>query len=149
ASREDVDWFRFEDLLAEGRSLAAAGRATEAVERLTTALDLGASPPILDIDDGQIYAEIRGRWSALRQEALEERYAAQLAAGQHRVIVRDLEQAVREHPYNEGLRAKLVVALYRSGRQRDALQALQDARRVLADDVGVEPGPELRRLESA
>ncbi len=104
---------------------------------------------MLDIDDGATYAEIRGRWSTLRQDVKEELLGARLAVGEHRSVLRDLEAAVKEQPYNEGLRAKFVTALLRSGRQRDALQALQDARRALADEVGVEPGPELRRLETA
>ena len=149
AGRDEVDWFRLEDLLADGRTLLAAGRAAEAAERLSEAWTISVSPPVLDIDDGAAAAEIRGRWVTRRQEVRDELLGARLATGEHRAVLRDLEDAVGEQPYDEGLRAKLVIALYRSGRQRDALQALQDARRVLADEVGVEPGPELRRLETA
>ena len=149
AERDDVDWFRAEDLLAEGRALLADGHPTDAITRFTRALELVDSPPSLDLDDGNVVAQIRGRWEALREEVCEELLGARLTAGEHRAALRDLEEAVKEHPYNEGLRARLVLALYRSGRQRDALQALADARRALADDVGVEPGPELRRLEAA
>ncbi len=149
AERAEVDWFRFEDLLAEGRSLLLAGRAADAAERLSSAWAMSASPPVLDIDDSAAASEIRSRWTTRRQEVRDELLGARLANGEHRAVLRDLEDAVAEQPYDEGLRAKLVTALYRSGRQRDALQALQDARRVLADEVGVEPGPELRRLEAA
>ena len=110
AGRHEVDWFRFEDLLAEGRSLLEAGRPKEAAERLTQALEIGASPPVLDIDDGATYAEIRGRWSTLRQDVKEELLGARLAVGEHRSVLRDLEAAVKEQPYNEGLRAKFVTA---------------------------------------
>jgi DNA-binding SARP family transcriptional activator len=149
ADRTDVDWFRFEDLLTEGRAQLAAGRPNEAIATLSEAYDMSTAPPQLDIDDSATAAEIRGRWTSLRGAVHEELLGARLAAGDHRAVVADLEVAVRDHPYDEGLRAKLVLALYRSGRQRDALQALQDARRALADEVGVEPGPELRRLETA
>src|SRR5205085_10806905 len=68
AAREDVDWFRMEDLLAEGRSLLAAGRAPEAAERLRQAWSMSGSPPMLDIDDGAAASEIRHRWVTRRQE---------------------------------------------------------------------------------
>ena len=121
-----------EDLLAEGRSLLAAGRAGDAADRLSQAWAMSASPPVLDIEDGAAAAEIRSRWVTRRQEVRDELLGARLANGEHRAVLPDLEDAVAEQPYDEGLRAKLVTALYRSGRQRDALQALQDARRVLA-----------------
>ena len=137
AGRDEVDWFRLEDLLAEGRSLLAAGRAGEAAERLTRGVghragrrrcstSTTAPPP----------PRSASRWVTRRQEVHDELLGARLASGEHRAVLRDLEEAVAEQPYDEGLRAKLVIALYRSGRQRDALQALQDARRVLADEVG-------------
>ena len=139
-----------EDLLAEGRSLLAAGAGGRGGRAAGGRRGPSSgSPPVLDIDDGAAAAEIRSRWVTRRQEVRDELLGARLASGEHRAVLPDLEEAVAEQPYDEGLRAKLVIALYRSGRQRDALQALQDARRVLADEVGVEPGPELRRLEAA
>jgi YVTN family beta-propeller protein len=84
-----------------------------------------------------------------RLAALEERIDADLAAGEHARLVGELEGLVREHPLRERLRAQLMLALYRSGRQADALQAYRDARRGLVDEIGVEPGPELRRLHEA
>ena len=85
----------------------------------------------------------------LRLAALEERIDADLALGREAALVTELESLVAEHPYRERLRAQLMLALYRSGRQADALDAYQAGRRVLQDDLGLEPGNELRDLEAA
>ena len=85
----------------------------------------------------------------LRLGALEERIDADLALGRQAELVTELESLVAEHPYRERLRAQLMLALYRSGRQADALDAYQAGRRVLQDDLGLEPGNELRDLEAA
>ena len=74
---------------------------------------------------------------------------AKLALGRHAEVVEQLEPLIGEHPYREGLRAQLMLALYRSDRQADALQAYQDARRTLVDELGIEPGERLRALERA
>ena len=85
----------------------------------------------------------------LRLSALERRIEADLARGAHAVVVMELEALVAEHPYRERLREQLMLALYRSGRQADALAAFAEARRRLIDDLGVEPGADLRELEGA
>ena len=87
------------------------------------------------------------RLEELRLDASELRVDALLALGRHSEVVRDLEQLIAAEPLRERFRAQLMLALYRSGRQSDALAAYRDARRYLADELGVEPGPELRQLE--
>ena len=81
--------------------------------------------------------------------ALEERIEADLALGRHAELVPELEVLVREHPLRERLRAQLMLALYRSGRQAEALEAYQRARRMLTDELGLEPGRRLQELERA
>jgi DNA-binding SARP family transcriptional activator len=95
ADRADVDWFRFEDLLSEGRAQLAAGRAMDALATLSAAYEMSGAPPQLDIDDGGMWAEIRGRWATLRAAVRQELLGARLAVGDHRVAVPDLEEAVR------------------------------------------------------
>ena len=80
-------------------------------------------------------------------EAIEERMAAELAAGRDADLVGEMSALVAEHPLRERLRGQLMVALYRSGRQAEALEVMRDGRRMLVDELGIEPGPELRRLE--
>ena len=82
-------------------------------------------------------------------DALEEQFEAALALGQHREIVSELRAALEEDPFRERLWGQLMLALYRSGRQADALETFQEARRVLAEQLGLEPVPELRRLQEA
>ena len=89
------------------------------------------------------------RLDELRMSALERRIEADLAHGAHRDLVPELEALVAEHPYRERLRAQLMLALYRSGRQAEALEAFVAARRTLVDELGIEPGAELRELEGA
>ena len=81
--------------------------------------------------------------------ALEQLIEAKLALGRHAEVVAELEPLVEEHPYRERLRAQLMLALYRADRQADALQAYQNARRKLVEELGIEPGERLRELESA
>ena len=80
---------------------------------------------------------------------LEEQFEAALALGEHRELVPPLRSALADNPFRERLWAQLMLALYRSGRQADALETFQEARRVLAEELGLEPGPELRRVQEA
>ena len=89
------------------------------------------------------------RLEELRIDALEESFEAALELGEHREIVSELQQAVRERPFREQLWRQLMLALYRSGRAADALEAYQSARRVHVEQLGLEPGPELRRTQEA
>src|SRR6185312_13762531 len=89
------------------------------------------------------------RLEDLRVAAAEQAIDARLALGRHGEVIGELERLVDDHPYRERLRAQLMLALYRADRQADALQAYQDARRQLVDELGIEPGERLRDLEAA
>src|SRR5205823_4290286 len=90
-----------------------------------------------------------GRLDDLRVAAVEERVDADLALGRHPDLIGELEALIDEHPHRERLRRQLMLAFYRSGRQADALAAYRDARRVLVDELGIEPGAPLQQLEKA
>src|SRR4051794_24743879 len=122
--------------------LRAAGRTREA-------LSLWRGPPYADLAYEPCVQAERARLAELRLDALEERIDADLAAGRNADVVGELEALIAEHPLRERPRAQLMLALYRSGRQAEALNAYRSARRVLADDLGLEPSGELKRLERA
>ena len=145
--REQLDAERFEELLARGRRLVAPapGRASSL---LADALALWRGPALDGVEQG-FARDASGRWEELRLECLEQRMAAQLALGQHAAIVADLEALVARHPFREPLCACLVLALYRCGRQADALERLRAHRGAVAEELGLEPGPRMRRLEQA
>jgi predicted ATPase/DNA-binding SARP family transcriptional activator len=142
-----IDAGRFESLLEDGRSRLAAGHAAEASRILREGLALWRGRPL----DGFAYepfAEAEAaRLEELRLRAVEERVDADLALGRHADLVGELERLVAEQPLRERSRAQLMLALYQSGRQTEALQAYQDGRRLLAEEVGLEPGHALQQLE--
>ena len=144
---DELDVARFERLLAEARDALAGGAPRHADELLASALALWRGDALADLGDSPVRAAAAGL-EDLRLQALELRVDARLALGEHREVVAELEELVAAEPYRERLREQLVLALYRSGRQQDALDAYQDARRAL-DELGVEPGPALRELERA
>ncbi len=146
---EQLDLARFERLLGEGRALLGEGEAERAAETLRAALALWRGPPLSDFaSEPFAHGEI-ARLEELRLAALEERIEADLALGRHAELVSELEALVRQHPLRERLRAQLMLALYRSGRQAEALAAYQQARRTLAEELGLEPGRRLQELEHA
>jgi tetratricopeptide (TPR) repeat protein len=102
-----------------------------------------------EFTDSDIVAAEADRLGELRLAALEDRVEADLRLGRHRELVAELEQLIREQPLRERLWAQLLLALYRSGRQADALLAYQRARSVLVEELGIDPGAELRRLQAA
>ena len=132
---ERIDARRFE-------RLAAAGAHREA-------LDLWRGPALADFRYERWAQSEAQRLEELRVAVLEERIEADLAAGRHAALAGELEALVAEHPLRERLRGQQILALYRSGRQAEALAAYRDARRVLVEELGIEPGPQLRRLEQA
>jgi WD40 repeat protein/DNA-binding SARP family transcriptional activator len=143
-----LDLDRFAQLVSEGRAALAAGQASEAATRLRVALGLWRGPALGDVallGRGQgAVAELEER----RLAALEERIQADLALGRHRELIGELETLVAEYPLRERLWAQLMLGLYRSGRQADALAAFQRARDKLVEELGIEPGVELRELEA-
>lgn len=139
----ELDADRFDDLLARaGTTDDAACR----VELLRTALELWRGEPFQGLDFGELVAHSQ-RLIERKQAALEEFYIAELECGRHAAAVADLTELVRAHPLRERLYALLMAALYRSGRQADALATYQQARRTLVNELGLEPGPELRAAE--
>ena len=146
---DDVDVVRFRALVHDAETSLRAGTVDEASAKLSEAVALWRGDPFADAaSDSALSAEgIRIREEYL--SALEARIAADLAAGRHADVVGELEVLVREHPFRERLWGHLMVALYRGGRQADALAAYQRARNILTEELGLEPGGELRRLERA
>ena len=114
--------------------------------RSAEALSLWRGPPLSDFAYSRFAQAEIGRLEDVRLRCLEERIEQDLRAGRHAEVTGELEALVAEHPLRERLRAQSMLALYRSGRQADALGAYQDARRVLVDELGIEPGRELRDL---
>jgi DNA-binding SARP family transcriptional activator len=144
-SSEQIDLGRFERLTAEGR--AAEGK--ERVEKLREALGLWRGPPFADLAFEPFAALEAPRLEELRTAALEDLIDAKLSLGSGPGLVPELEQLILEHPFRERLRGQLMLALYRAGRQAEALEAYQATRRTLVDELGIEPGAPLRELEQA
>jgi DNA-binding SARP family transcriptional activator len=146
---EQLDAKRFEALVDEGRRALLAGDSRSARARLGEALGLWRGPPLADLAyESFCQAEV-ARLEELRVVALEERIAADLALGRPSELVGELRALVREEPLRERLRAHLMLALYRSGRQAEALDAYTEARRTLVEELGIEPSRELRELHQA
>ena len=147
--RGERDVERFDELVARGRRELAGGRPEAAADVLREALGLWRGTPLGDLADAPFAAgDVRSLEEA-RIAALACRVEADVAAGRHAEIVGELRGLVAEHPTHEGFAGQLMLALYRSGRQAEALDAFQDARERLVGELGVEPGPELRELQAA
>jgi predicted ATPase/DNA-binding SARP family transcriptional activator len=146
---EELDVQRCERLIGEGRSLLAAGRPEQALAALRGAVDLWRGDVLADFQyDAFAQAEI-ARLGELRATVLEERIAVEILLGREAQVLGELEHLVRDYPYRERLRGQLMLALYRNGRQADALAAYRAARSALVDELGIEPSVELRQLHEA
>jgi DNA-binding SARP family transcriptional activator/ABC-type branched-subunit amino acid transport system substrate-binding protein len=143
----ELDADSFEELVTAGRAALDAGAADVAVERLGEGLALWRGPPLSDLAYAEFAQPELARLEEERLTAVEDLSDAELGCGGGADLVPRLEEAVAAHPLRERLRAQLMLALYHAGRQADALAAYQDARRVLVDELGIEPGPALRDLE--
>jgi DNA-binding SARP family transcriptional activator len=141
----ELDLARFQALVAEA---AAAGPAAAAA-KLREALGLWRGPPLADLAYEPFAQSHVARLEDLRFTALEQRIEADLASGEHARLTGELEALVAQHPLRERLHGQLMLALYRSGRQAEALAAYQAARATLVDELGIEPGRELRDLHEA
>ncbi|MDQ3147281.1 MAG: winged helix-turn-helix domain-containing protein, partial [Actinomycetota bacterium] len=146
---EAIDVGRFEQLAAEGRAMVAAGELARAVDLLAEADGLWRGDPLADFSYEDFASAAITRLSESRLTLLEERLNLELQLGRHHRAAIQLEELVATHPLREGSRALLMLALYRAGRQADALRIFQEGRQLLGEELGLEPGPELRRLESA
>ena len=144
-----IDAHRFERLIGEGRGALATDRPERALATMQEALSLWRGPALADLAYEPFAQSEIARLDELRIAAREQLIETRLALGGHVELVGELESLIAEHPYRERLRTQLMLALYRSDRQADALQAYQDARRTLVDQLGIEPGERLRRLERA
>lgn len=143
-----IDLHRFEQAVSEGRPLVASGDPA-ARTVLAAALELSADRPFGALADELHLDQVIAAIDQRRGEAAELLTQVRLDLGEHDVLVSDLLALVARYPYREGLRVQLATALYRSGDQVRALRSIDDARRMLSDDIGVDPGPELRTLEQA
>jgi serine/threonine-protein kinase len=142
---EELDAARFETLVADGRDLIEVD-ADEAVRTLAEALAIWRGPALSDLaDERSLFGEI-ARLNELRLSATEHRITAELALGRHQEVVPELESLTYEHPLRERLWSLRMLALYRSHRQAEALEAFAEARRVLADQLGIDPSRSLQRL---
>jgi predicted ATPase/DNA-binding SARP family transcriptional activator len=142
---ESIDAVRFEDLVQRATRLGADD-PSRASELLAEALSLWRGPPYADLAYEDLAQPERARLDDLRIAALEEKIAADLALGRNSDALTELERLVSEHPLRERLRGQLMLALYRSGRQADAIAAYHETRRVLDEELGLDPGPELENV---
>jgi ABC-type transport system substrate-binding protein/DNA-binding SARP family transcriptional activator len=147
--RDRVDAFRFEQLVAEAAAAAERGDDNKAAAVLHDALGLWRGNAFADIEGMPFAHDAAQRLAERRLLALERRIDAELRLGRAQDVTAELEALAVAYPYQERFHGQLMLALYRSGRQTEALAAFRRARGLLADELGIEPGPELRTLEQA
>jgi DNA-binding SARP family transcriptional activator len=145
----ELDLHCFESLAAEGRQALEGGDAGRAAEMLREGESLWRGRALSDLEFEPFARLEIERLAELRTASVEDRIDAELALARHAALVAELETLVRENPLRERLRAQLMLALYRCGRQADALAAYREARMRLNGELGLNPGPQLRRLEHA
>src|ERR687895_2585638 len=146
---DELDLGRFERLCAEGRRALAAERHERAAARLRAAFAEWRGPPLADVSFEPFAPPEVARLEDLRAAAVEDRVEADLAIGRGAELVAELEGLVAAEPLRERLRGQLMLALYRAGRQGEALDAYRDVVRTLDSELGLRPGPELERLQQA
>ena len=143
---QELDAACFEGLVRDADTARHADRWLETHAALTQALSLWRGTPLADIQSDRLYREHRPRLEQLRLQAREDCIEADLQLGRHDQLVPQLRDLTVAHPLRERLHAQLMLALARSGRRAEALEVYQHARRILVDELGIEPGPELRNL---
>ena len=146
---DELDLDRFESALARGRASLAAERPDDAADELREALANWRGRALADLPEEIRRAGEADRLEELRLTALELRFDAELGCGLHDGVVAELETLTAEHPYHERFLQQRMLALYRCGRQAEALEVYRDAREVLADELGLEPSPATQDLERA
>jgi DNA-binding SARP family transcriptional activator len=144
---DQVDVDRFEELTRKGRQALERGYPQVARERLAAALSLWRGRPMDDFSYEEFAQSEIARLEEAHVSVLEDRIEADLAVGEHAALIAELEAHVRAHPARERLWGQLMVALYRSGRQADALERYRRARRTLIDEFAIEPGAQLKSIE--
>jgi predicted ATPase/DNA-binding SARP family transcriptional activator len=146
---DELDLDRFERALERGRAALESGRVDDASDELREALAVWRGPALADLPEETRRGAEAERLEELGLTALELRLDADLASGRHDAVVAELEALATEHPYREKFLEQRLLALYRCGRQAEALEVYRDARRALADELGLEPSPALQELERA
>jgi DNA-binding SARP family transcriptional activator len=144
-----IDAVVFEQQLVEARVALRGRDPRTAAELAAGALALWRGPALQSLPDTDRLRAEAERLESLRIDALEEQFEAALALGEHREIVSEIQRAIQESPFRERLWRQAMLALYRSGRAADALDVYSSARRVLVEQLGLEPGPELRQTQEA
>lgn len=144
-----LDLHRVESAAREGQASLENGDAAHARQILAEALSLWRAPALVDVDQGGILSSYATRLEEFRSRTLELRIEADLRLGHHRELVSELKSLVLTHPLHEHLHASLMIALHRSGRRHEALEIFRQLRRNMIEDLGLEPGEELRRLHQA
>ena len=148
AGPDEVDVVRFEQLVAKGQRLAADGEMEPASAALGEALRLRRGEPLAEFTYAGFFDAERAHLDELTLVAIESRAGADLGLGRHGELAGELEALCREHPLRERLWELLILALYRSGRQAEALRAYAEVRDRLAGELGIDPGPALRELQA-
>jgi DNA-binding SARP family transcriptional activator len=146
---ESLDAARFDALVSTARQQGSAGAPERASGTLRAALGLWRGPALIDVVDAPIARAQAARLEEARLVATEERLDADLACGRHAELTAELDALTQAHPVRERLWGQRMLALYRSGRQVEALRVYRDLRKLLADEVGLEPSPALAALETA
>jgi len=144
---DELDIARFERLVAAGRDALMSGDAGSALEALDEALRLWRGEPLADIEAGGLVSAERARLQEQQLSTLETRVDALLACGRHQETIGELEALTATHPLRERFWQQRLLALYRSGRQAEALRAYRELRSRLVEELGIEPSPQLRELE--
>ncbi|MFF5209409.1 BTAD domain-containing putative transcriptional regulator [Streptosporangium sp. NPDC000396] len=140
-----VDAHRFERMVERARRARDAGRTAEAADDLRGALGLWRGPALADVESGELRRTQAVRLEEMRLSVTEERIDLDLELGRHGEVIGELRALVAAYPLRERAWGRLMLALHRAGRRSEALAAYQDARRTLVDELGLEPGPELRQ----
>ena len=146
---EAIDLVRFERLAALGRAAHAAGRVDDASRHLRAALALWRGRPLDDLSGFGFAEREAARLEAIHLRVLHDRIEVDLELGREREVLAELGALVDAHPFDERLAGQHLIALYRVGRQSDALRAFQRTRQLLVEELGIEPGPDLRAIEHA
>ena len=145
AAPGEIDAARFEALVKQGKAQVASDPAAAAAT-LSEALSLWRADALADVTEEPSLRGEAARLEELRLSATEHRASAEIAMGGHSTVVPELESLTARYPLRERMWANLMLALYRSGRQAEALSTFERARQVLADELGADPSPELQRL---
>ncbi|MDR7161302.1 BTAD domain-containing putative transcriptional regulator [Arthrobacter sp. BE255] len=148
ATADELDLLQFREHVAAGELAVQAGNLEGGADSLRQAVELFQGPAFPDLADVELLGPDLDGLDEARLDAYQDLFDVELALGRHSALMGELQRLVQEHPYRERLWAALVLALYRSDRQADALAACREARRIFAADLGIDPGARLRELET-